>query len=169
MQSPVHSCFALVTVWALSAAPTASGQRAGILRPSRVADSARTVSVQPALAGFRIGEPAAGAITRLGAPLRVDTLGSGPDAPLSFANLATGITLIVSRDEGVGIILLTSRQAGALDSIRVGDARGSVLARWGPPVAGSKAAGLWFAGAYVITVAFDGSQRVTRLGIGVGY
>lgn len=158
----------LAIVCAFAAGSLAFAQGARLLRPSRIAKSAHTLHVQPALAGFRINEPTEGAVKRLGAPLEMEKLGSGPDAPVSYTSAKTGITLIASPDEGVGIILVTSRNAGALDEIRVGDPRGKLLARWGPPAAGDKANALWLAGLYVITVTLDGSGHVVRLGIGLG-
>jgi hypothetical protein len=159
---------ALAASCLVAIASPAPAQGARILRPSTIADSSRTLQLEPAFAGFRIGEPAPGAIERLGAPLTVDTLGTGFSAPRSYANLATGINLIVTDVEGVGIILVTHREAGPLDSIRVGDLRTTVLARWGPPAAGGEAGGLWLAGDYVVAVSFDEEGRVARLGIGLG-
>jgi hypothetical protein len=155
-------------VSALAAMSPAFAQGARILRPSRIAESAHNVQVQPALAGFRINEPTEGALKRLDGPLKVEKLGGSEDAPVSYTSVGTGITLIASRAEGVGIILVTSRKAGVLDRIRVGDPREKVAARWGPAAAGDKANGLWLAGLYVITVTFDGTGHVARLGIGLG-
>ena len=147
------------------ASPVAA-QRAFIQRPSIIAPSARTVHVKPILAGFRINESTSTARRRLGAQVVTDSLGSGPDALVSLSNPTTGITVIAGPVDGVGIILVTRRDAGALDGIKVGDRRSAVIARWGPPAAGSESAGLWIAGKWVITVTFDGEGRVARLGIG---
>jgi hypothetical protein len=158
----------LSLVCALAAPQLVSAQGARILRPSRIADSSRVVSAQPTLAGFRIGEPTPGALARLGPTLKADTLGSDPDSPVSYTNPTTGVTLYATVADGVGIVMVTRREAGALAGVRVGDSRASVVARWGPPAAGGHVGGLWLAGDYVITLGFDDSGRVARLGIGLG-
>ena len=147
----------------------AIAQGAGILRPSKIADSSRTLSVQPELAGFHIGEATSQALPLLKGPLKVDTLGSDPSSPVAYANPATGITLYGTATEGIGIIMVTSRAAGDLDGIRVGDSLRAVTARWGPPAAGGAHGGLWLAGDYVVTISCDDGIHVTRLGIGVGF
>lgn len=155
-----------VALCLVAAAAGASAQGAGISLPTTIADSSHSLSVQPSLAGFTIGEPAAAAIKRLGTPLQVDTLGGGENVQVSYANASTGITIICVGAQGVGIILVTSRAAGALDGVHVGDTRASVVARWGPPAAGGEDSGVWLAGANVIAVSFDESGKVERLGIG---
>ena len=160
--------FAFAVLSALVCAPSTFAQGVGILRPSRIAESARTLTIKPTLAGFRLGESQAGAVARLGGPLKVETLGSGPEAPVSYANAAVGITLIASRADGVGIVFVTSRSGGGLDGIRVGDRKEDVLARWGVAGAGGDTDGLWLAGRYVVSVRFDSDGRVARLGIGFG-
>jgi hypothetical protein len=152
----------------LVCAPSTFAQGVGILRPSQVAGSARTLTIKPTLAGFRLGEPEDGAVARLGGPLKVETLGSGPEAPVSYTNVAKGITLIASRADGVGIVLVTSRGAGVLDGIRVGDRKEDVVARWSVAGAGGDTDGLWLAGRYVVSVKFDRDGRVARLAIGFG-
>ncbi len=168
MISQSHGRLALAAFSVLALQARASAQGAAIVRPSQIADSSHPLSIQPALAGFRIGQGISDALARLGKPLKVDTLGSGPDSPVSYANLATGITVVGTTAAGVGVILATSRDAGTLDSVRVGDSRASVLKRWGPPAAGSAEGGLWLDGDYVVAVSFDDGARVKRLVIGVG-
>ena len=164
MPSRTHVRLSLVIGCALASPLSASAQGARILRPQSVADSARTLQVKPTLAGFRIGEPTTVALKRLGTALKVDTIGSGM---VSYTNLESGINLIATDAEGVGIILLTRREAGALDSIRIGDSRETVLARWGPAAAGGAPSGLWLAGEYIIAVKFDESGHVIQLGMGL--
>jgi hypothetical protein len=160
----------LLIVGALTIASAAPGlgQAAGIVRPSVVSDSTRQLRLRPVLAGFQVGEKLPGALARLGPPTRVDTLQSQSDPVLSIANQRTGITLIASRHDGVAVVLVSSREAGDLDSIRVGDSRAAVLARWGPPAASSTGGALWLARKYVAGVEYDDEGRVTRLVIGFG-
>ncbi len=61
-----------------------------------------------------------------------------------------------------------SRDAGALDGIRVGDPWSAVRARWGPPAARSEGSALWLAGRYVVGIEYDDVARVTRLVVGIG-
>lgn len=160
---------ALAAVLGGAGPQVALAQGAGMLRPSQIAPGSRELEVTPALAGFRLGEPSEPAQARLGTPVTIDTLGSGPDAVVSLMNDSTGINLFVSRSQGVGVIMVTRGDAGALDGIRVGDSRAKVVARWGPPAAGGARAGLWSAGTALISAALDDRERVTRLGIGVAF
>ena len=146
----------------------AQAQGAAIVRPSVVAKSSHSLQIDPSLAGFRLGEKTAKALALLGAPLTTEKVNEGPDAIISYTNDKTGITILATKLEGVGIILVTSRDAGALDTVRVGDTHESVVARWGPPAAGDASEALWLAGKYVITVKFDDKGHVSRLGIGYG-
>ena len=156
----------VVVSFALVVPMLTQAQGAAIARPSIVAKSSHSLVVDPSLAGFRLGEPAANAIARLGRPLTKEIIGEGPDAIVSYANNKTGITILLTPNEGVGIILVTNRNAGALDTIRVGDPYESIVARWGPPAAGGASEALWLAGEYIITVKCDDAGHLSRLGIG---
>ena len=157
---------ALAGTLAMSGAVPGFAQDAGISRPAVVSDSTRRLRLTPTLAGFRIGEKMADARARLGTATRVDTLRRQSDPVLSVADQSTGITIIGNRASGVAIVLLSSRDAGNLDSIRVGDERAKVLGRWGPPAASSESSALWLAGRYMVGVEFDDVDRVTRLILG---
>lgn len=137
-----------------------------IVRPTVVAPTARPATVVPMFGGFRLGQPLRIARPLIGLPLHVDTLGAGTDQILSFQNSRTGMTLLATWTDGVGAILSTKREAGALDGVRVGDGRADAIARWGQPTAGSAQAALWIAGRWVISASFDQGGRITRLGIG---
>jgi hypothetical protein len=143
-------------------------QAARIVRPTRISKASHPIEVSPALAGFRIGEPMAEALKKIGSPSKQERLGDSPEAPVSYSNEATGISVIGGDTEGVGIILIVKREAGSLDGIRVGDSRSTVKARWGQPAAGNELGGLWLSGQYVVAVSFDRNGVVTRLGIGLG-
>src|SRR3712207_2505046 len=58
----------------------------------------------PTLAGFSLYEPAQTAAARLGAPVAVDTLGSGPNAAVAYTNRERGVSLVTSRLDGVAIV-----------------------------------------------------------------
>ena len=120
----------------------------------------------PALAGFRLYEAPDGARMRLGGPVTVDTLGSGPGAALAYTNPERGISLVTSRLDGVAIIYVTKREAGELDGIRVGDTREQVLTRWGKPSRAGGPNGLWLVDDWVISVELGEGERVVRLGVG---
>jgi hypothetical protein len=143
-------------------------QAARIVRPTQISAASHPIEVKPTLAGFRIGEPMQEALKKLGAPVTQERFGDGPEAPASYSNDSKGISVVGSQTEGVGIIMVVTRDAGALDGIRVGDNQSTVKARWGQPAAGGDTSGLWLAGQYVVAVSFDKSGVATRLGIGLG-
>jgi hypothetical protein len=120
----------------------------------------------PALAGFKLYEDAAAARARLGSDVTVDTLGDRADPTLAFTSRTRGISLVTSRLDGVAIIYVTRPDAGMLDSIRVGDTRDRVLARWGRPsrVDGSNA--LWIVDDWIVMVELGEGNRIVRLGVG---
>ena len=153
-------------------APTAA-QGAGILRPSVISESSHTLSVPGVLAGYTLGDSTSSAVARLGRSLKIDTISTGSDPLISYANLGKGITLIATNGGGVGIIFLTRPEAGTLDGIRVGDTRATAIARWGPAAAGGKGTGkggaLWLTDENVVAVTFDESGRISQLGIGRGF
>jgi hypothetical protein len=120
----------------------------------------------PALAGFNLGEEPGAARARLGPDIQVDTLGTGADVALAFTSAKRGISLVTSRADGVAIIYVTNRDAGALDSIRVGDTSDQVLARWGHPSKVDGANALWLVDEWVIVVELGEGNRVVRLGVG---
>ncbi len=139
--------------------------RAFIVRPATIAPHTRTLDIVPAFAGFRLGQPLRIARPLLGLPIHVDTLGSGTDHTLSFQNPETGITLLASWTDGVGAILATKRETGALDGVRVGDRRTNAISRWGSPAAGGADTAVWIAGRWLISASFDRNGRITRLGV----
>jgi len=145
---------------------TRTTSRAFVTRPATIASNARSLDIAPTLAGFRLGQPLRIARPLVGLPLKVDTLGTGSDSILSFQNSSTGITLLATWTDGVGAILSTRRDAGAVNGVRVGDRRSDVLSRWGPPAATSADAATWIAGPWMITASFDSSGQIVRLGIG---
>ncbi len=135
----------------LSAAAPAFAQAAGIVRPSRVSDSTRQLRLRPVLAGFQIGERMAGAVARLGTPVRVDTFQSQSDPVLSVADQRTGITIIGNRADGVAVVLVSRDDAGTLDS----------------SASGIRAPGSWHGGARlppVTRAARSGSPACTSSG-----
>ena len=160
---PLRTIFLTASLSLVSSIATA--QRAGIVRPSRVAPDSRVLSVTHQLAGLRLNESDSAARAHLGQPLTVGTVGTGSSL-VSLSN-TKGVTAIVGSD-GVGIILVTARNAGDLDGVRVGDSHAAVLERWGPPAAGGASGGLWLGQDIVITVSFDADGHVSRLGIGQG-
>lgn len=143
-------------------------QAARIVRPTQISKASHPIKVNPYLAGFRIGEPMAEALKKLGSPAKQEQLGDTPESPISYSNDSTGISVIGGETEGVGIILVVKRGAGPLDGIRVGDSQSVVKAKWGQPAAGNEAGGLWLSGQYVVAISFDKNGVVTRLGIGLG-
>src|SRR5215813_12653233 len=118
----------------------------------------------PALAGFKLYEEPAAARARLGNDVTVDTLGDRSDPALAYTSRKRGISLITSRLDGVAIIYVTRRDAGMLDSIRVGDSRERVLARWGQPSRVNGGIALWLVDDWVIHVELGEGNQIIRLG-----
>ena len=173
---PMSTRLLLPLVLVLAAAPAAAQGRAATrpvaATPARPA-SARPVGLPwkkgdkpPVLAGFRLGDRMPAVRARLGAPVRVDTLGRGPKAALSLTNPATGTTAVVDADLGLAILYLTRREAGALDEVRVGDAKAAVLARWGQPTTVNGASALWVVGGWVVVVELGNGDTVKKLALG---
>jgi hypothetical protein len=168
MRSLSLSLLLFLLLFSLPVMAAARTQGAGILRPSSVSKRSHELSIDPSLAGIRIGDNLKTALKKIGKPLVRETLGNATDAPVSYTNQSTGISVIATNAEGVGVILVTARNAGELDGIRVGDLYKTVAGKWGPPASGNNRNSLWLAGRYVISVTFDGNARVSRLGIGIG-
>lgn len=145
-----------------------SAQGASILRPTQISQNAHELTVEPSLAGFQVGESFDTALARLAGPVRTSTLASDTDSPISVTNADASISLFGGLGGTVGIIMVSNRESGALDGIRVGDSRKSVVERWGVPAAGGDKQGLWLAREYIITVQFNPDGYVSRLGIGFG-
>ena len=153
------SLFFAVAAWA---------QGAAIVRPSEVSKESHELKIAPVLAGLRIGDSIEKGIIAIGEPLAKETLGIGENAIIIYKNESSGISFVATQSEGIGIIFVTLRDAGELDGLRVGDSFGNVLEKWGPPASGNNKNALWLSGKYVITLAFDDSGCISRLGIGVG-
>jgi hypothetical protein len=120
----------------------------------------------PEFAGYRIGDRMATVRARLGAPVKVDTMGRGPAAALALTNPSTGTTAVVDAYEGLAILYVTRREAGALDEVRVGDSKDAVLARWGKPTTVEGGTAMWVVGHWVIVVELKVGDVVSRLGVG---
>jgi hypothetical protein len=135
------------------------------VRPSTKAARSRELTVPAAFAGFRLGQPLRIAKPLVGLPLKIDTLSSGAVPTVSLSNSKSGITLVGTWSDGVGVVLATTREAGALDGIRVGDNRDAAIARWGPPAASTGQSAIWLARQWVVSASFDDAGRIARLGI----
>lgn len=142
-----------------AAKPVAAAKRAPGL-PWKTGDQ------PPVFAGYRLGDKLAAVRARIGSPVKVDTMGRGPAAALALTNPATGTTAVVDASEGLAIVYVTRREAGALDEVRVGDAKASVLARWGQPTTVQGATALWVVGRWVIVVELKDGDVVKKLGLG---
>jgi hypothetical protein len=156
-----------------AARPATAAPAAPVARAAATTTPARAAGLPwnagdkpPALAGFQLGERMPSVRTRLGAPLRVDTLGKGKDAALSLTNAKTGTTAVVSPIDGLAILYLTRREAGVLDEVRVGDAKSRVLTRWGQPTTVQGASAMWVVGTWVVVVELGDGDVVKKLALG---
>ena len=120
----------------------------------------------PSLAGLGLFEHPDSARKRLGTPIAGDTLGPGPDASVALTNATSGISVIATKASGVSVIYLLKREAGMLDSTRVGDSRDRVLARWGKPTEAQGNNALWGAGDWIVVILLGPDNSVQRLGVG---
>jgi hypothetical protein len=120
----------------------------------------------PAFAGYRLGDKLAAVRARIGAPVKVDTIGKGRAAALALTNPSTGTTAVVDATEGLAILYITRREAGTLDEVRVGDSKATVLARWGQPTTVEGGTAMWVVGRWVIVVELKDGDVVKRLGLG---
>lgn len=156
-------CLILMNIWIFVTPVWA--QRAVIVRPSRISPDTRIVHVEPMLAGIRLNATSAAAQEILGANLQIERLGNSPNALLSISNAVNGISVIVG-DDGVGVIFITRRGVGVLDTIQVGDLRTDAVSRWGTPAAAGEHGALWLTDTGIISVSFDANGVINRLGIG---
>jgi hypothetical protein len=119
----------------------------------------------PSLAGYRLTDDPAAVRKALGANVTVDTGGTGVNAQHTYTDAARGVQLVMSRSE-LGAIFVTQREAGMLDSIRVGDDRDAVIRRWGPPMRSGGKGAVWMVDNWAIIVELDSTLRVTKMGLG---
>lgn len=118
----------------------------------------------PAVASLRLGAPRAVIDSVLGRPQSVKKISPGVDL---LAYPSRGIAVMYSDADSLAVLYLASREAGDIGGIRVGDARDSVVARWGDPAETEENVGLYAVGAWVILVRLDSSlSRVQVLGLG---
>ncbi len=120
----------------------------------------------PTVAGVTLGISRAALDSALGPPARVQTLGSGADAPRALSYPALGLSIVFSDLDGVAVIYLLTAEAGAIDEIKVGEDRGRVIGRWGPPSTQEGQSALYIAGKWVVVVRYDGGGHVAQLGLG---
>ena len=117
----------------------------------------------PAVAGLRLGAPRAVVDSVLGRPESERSLGEGV---VALRYPSRGVAVIYSDADSVAIIYLTAREAGDIGGVRVGDAKDSVVARWGHPTTVQDNVGLFQVGHWVIVARIDSLSRVELLGIG---
>jgi thioredoxin 1 len=118
----------------------------------------------PAIAGLTLGAARGTIDSVLGRPETVRTLSPGVQM---LGYRSHGIAVMYSEVDSLAALYLVSRDAGEIGGIRVGDARDSVVARWGDPTATEDNVGLYQVGRWVIVVRLDSTlKRVQVLAIG---
>ena len=70
-------------------------QGARIVKPSAISKLSHSLSVEPSLAGLRLGEKLETALDFLGKPITVEVIGKGEDPLTQYANQAKGIAILV--------------------------------------------------------------------------
>jgi protein disulfide-isomerase len=117
----------------------------------------------PAVAGLRLGASRAVIDSVLGKPESVRSLGEGV---VALGYRSRGIALMYSAADSLAVIYLLAPEAGSIGGTRVGEAKDSVVARWGNPTSVEENVGLYQVGRWVIVVRLDSLNRVGVLGIG---
>jgi protein disulfide-isomerase len=147
--------FVLLAAARLAIPPAAPGQQGKL--PWRPGDP------PPTVAGLRLGAPRAVIDSVLGRPESVRSLGQGV---VALGYRSKGIAVMYSDADSLAVLYLTSRAGGDIGGIRVGDAKDSLVARWGDPTSVEENVGLYQVGRWVIVVRLDSLSRVQLLGIG---
>jgi len=117
----------------------------------------------PAVARLKLGAPRATIDSVLGQPESVRTVGQGVQV---LGYRSRGLALMYSDADSLAVIYLVTREAGDIGGIRVGDAKDSVVARWGNPSSVQDNVGLYQVSRWVIVVRIDSLSRVELLGLG---
>ena len=118
----------------------------------------------PAVAGVHLGDTRARLDSLLGAPDSTQNLGPGAYA---FTYARRGLSIVYTLQDGAAIVYLVRRTAGDIGTVRVGDTKQQVLARWGPPSSAQPPNALYQAGSWVVVVVMDtAGHSVARLGLG---
>lgn len=144
---------------------TAHAQAIGINPPNVVAPGAHQLTLPAVTFGFRIGESVARARAATPRRVKLDTLAMQPSPLLAMDDTTRGIKLWLTPSDGVGVIVVSKRLAGALLGIRVGDTRLVVLRRLGTPAEERTIGGVWLAGTdRIVNVQWDpGSGQVAKI------
>jgi len=145
----------LVIVLLLATAAPSLAQQARF--PWRPGDRA------PAVAGLRLKDSRARIDSLLGSPDTQQAMGSGV---VSLGYRSRGLTLVYSEADSLAVIDLNTSAAGDIDSVRVGDMRERVLARWGQPTTVDGGNALWVVGAWVVVVRLGPQNQVAILSLG---
>lgn len=114
----------------------------------------------PSIDGVSLGQTEAQARAVLGPPAKTSKM-SGDDV-WGYAN---GLEVIANKGDGVSIIRLHAPGAGQVGGVRVGDAAGSVLAKWGNADVVNIPAAMWNCGVWTIEVRATGG-KVTDILLG---
>ena len=102
----------------------------------------------PTIAGIALGDTEQHMRDVLGAPTSAAPMGAG----IVYEYEASGLEIIATKADGVSIIRLRTRAAGAIDGIRVGDTVSAVQAKWGVPSDGQGRVALFTAGVWTVEV-----------------
>ena len=147
----------LQVVVACSVAPAAALAQHGAL-PWHPGDA------PPVVAGLKLGASRTTIDSVLGSPQSVKTLSPGVQL---LGYRSRGLAVMYSEADSLAVLYLGTREAGDIGGTRVGDAKDSVMARWGKPTATEENVDLYQVGRWVIVIRLDSAlTRVEVLGIG---
>ena len=102
----------------------------------------------PLVAGIALGDTEQHMREVLGAPTSSASMGAGT----AYEYDTAGLEIIATKADGVSIIRLRTRAAGAIDGVRVGDSVSAVQAKWGDPSDGQGRVALFTAGVWTVEV-----------------
>ena len=75
--------------------------------------------------------------------------------------------MVYTPRDGAAVIYLLRRDVGDIGGVRMGDSKGAVLGRWGPPSKTDGRNALYVAGTWVVVITFDSAlTHVVGLGLG---
>lgn len=115
----------------------------------------------PPLAGIALGDSRD----------RVETLlGKAPETRAAKGGMALvyvekGVVVMLNARREAAVVYLLTPAAGALDGVRVGDARDAVLRRWGEPTTVQGAEALYLAGDWAVIIELGEGQTIAQLSV----
>lgn len=136
----------------------------GLATPALAADGKlpwKAGDEPPAIAGVALGDSREHIETLLGKAPETRAARGG----VALLYVERGVVVMLNAQRQAAVVYLLTAAAGTLDGVRVGDARDTVLRRWGEPTAVQGAQALYLAGDWAVIVELGEGQAVTQLSV----